>query len=122
MVTSSDGGFTLACITQTPTFGDGVFWLVKVDSYGNLELNQTYGLSAHHSHTSLLVTGDQNYILAGSTRDSLGYRDFWMVEIGETDSGSEVLFFVFVPILIVSTLFVVYVYRKTRKSKSPNFD
>ena len=41
MVVSSDGGYTLACISQTPTFGDGVFWLVKVDSVGNLEWNQT---------------------------------------------------------------------------------
>ena len=42
MVISNDGSYTLACISQTPTFGDGVFWLVKVDSLGKLEWNQTY--------------------------------------------------------------------------------
>ncbi|PVX24404.1 MAG: hypothetical protein CW691_07735, partial [Candidatus Bathyarchaeum sp.] len=83
MVISSDGGYTLACITQTPTFGDGVFWLFTVDSSGSLGLNQTYAVSAHHSHTSLLLTADESYILGGSTRDPMGYRDFWLAKIGE---------------------------------------
>ena len=114
MVISSDGGYALACITQTPTFGDGVFWLFEVDSYGNLGLNQTYGLSAHHSHTSLLITENESFILGGSTRDSLNYRDFWMAEIGEIDSGEEILFYFLVIILIISVLIGMLVYRRSR--------
>jgi len=116
MVISSEGGYTLACISQTPTFGDGVFWLIKVDSFGIMEWNQTYGVSAHHSHTSLLIMADGSYILGGSTRDNMGYRDFWMAKIGGTESGSDFLIFVSIPILVVFVLIVVLIYRRTKKS------
>ena len=112
IVSLGDNGYALACITQPPTFGDGTFWLIKVDSLGGVELNQTYGVSAHHSHTSLLTTADDNYILGGSTRDEFGHRDFWLAEIGEADSGTEFLFSVSIIIVMVIVLIVVIVYRK----------
>ncbi len=126
MTVSSDGGYTLACISQPPVrtstqpFGDGVYWLIKVDSFGNMELNQTYGVSAHHSHTSLLITAEGGYILGGSTRDNSGNQDFWLAKIGETDSGLEVLFLISVPLLVLSALILVLVYRRTHNSKSSN--
>ena len=112
MVNSRDGGFTLACITQTPRFGDGVFWLIQVDSAGNLLENQTYGLSAHHSHTSLLITEKNNYVLAGSTRDQFGFRDFWIGEISGPNEKSTIEFLSL--LLIIATLGVILyiVYKK----------
>jgi predicted secreted protein len=118
MVISSDGGCTLACISQPPTFGDGDFWLAKVDSLGNLLWNQTYGVSAHHSQTSLLTAADGSYIFGGSTRDNMGNQDFWLAKIGETDSGSELLIYFLIPILVVLVFIAVLIYRRTKKSQN----
>ena len=45
IVNSNKGELLLACISQpptrTPNYGDGDFWLAKVDSHGNLLGNQT---------------------------------------------------------------------------------
>ena len=119
MITSSDDDYVLACITQPPTFGDGVFWLVETDSLGNLKGNQTYGVSAHHSHTSLVATADGSYILGGSTRDNMGNRDFWLAKIGETDTGSELLIYLSIPILVVVLMFIaLLIYRRTKNSQN----
>jgi predicted secreted protein len=118
IVISKEGGYTLACITQPPTFGDGEFWLIEVDSLGSLKLNQTYGTSAHHSHTSLLRTTEDNYILGGSTRDTWGLRDFWLVEIGESNTGSEISMLILPPILVIIFLFVFLIYRRASQSYS----
>jgi hypothetical protein len=117
MVISRDGDYALACITQPPRFGDGVFWLVKVDSLGNLKWNQTYGVSAHHGQTSLLTAADGSYILGGSTRDNMGNRDFWLAKIGETESGSEFLIYFLAPILVVLAAIEVLIYRRTKNHK-----
>lgn len=117
IVSLADGGYALACITQPPTFGDGTFWLIETDSLGGLELNQTYGISAHHSHTSLLTTTEENYILGGSTRDEFGQRDFWLAEIGEAHSGTETLLLVSIALLAVIVLFVAIIYRKHKNHR-----
>ena len=116
IVTSGNGGFALACIVQPPTFWDGNFWLITVDSLGNLELNQTYGISAHHSPTSVLNTKDGNLIFAGSTRDSIGFRDYWLAKIGETDMESEVLIIGLSLILVVLMFVGLLIYKRTRNS------
>ena len=129
---SCDGDYILACVSQppvgspTPPYGDGVFWLIEVDSQGNLKWNQTYGVSAHHSHTSLLTTGEENYIfggtkeiyiLGGSTRDERGTRDFWLAEISEADTESMLLIYLIVPIAIVVVFIVALIYRKNKNAQ-----
>ena len=39
LVETSGGGFAIAAVV----FGGADFWLVKTDSYGNMEWNKTYG-------------------------------------------------------------------------------
>jgi predicted secreted protein len=122
IVTSCNGDYTLACVSQppvrtlTPPFGDGVFWLFTIDCLGGLELNQTYGVSAHHSHTSLLVA-DGSYIFGGSTRDNAGYRDFWLVKIGESQIEQEVIIYILIPILVVVVLIILLIYKRNKNSK-----
>jgi hypothetical protein len=114
MVSSSDDGYTLACISQDPIFGDGDFWLAKVDSLGNLLWNQTYGASAHHSQTSLLITTDGSYILGGSIRDSFGNHDFWLAKIAETKTEEELLFYVLIPIGAVLVLLLPIILKRSK--------
>ncbi len=67
LVETSDGGYALA--GETGSFGSGNpnFWLVKTDSYGNVEWNQTYGGAqgtTNNAH-SLVETSDGGYAMAG---------------------------------------------------------
>jgi len=121
---SNKGDFILACVSQpltrTQNYGDGDFWLAKVDSLGNLFWNQTYGVSAHHSQTSLLKAADGSYIFGGSTRDNMGNQDFWLAKISETDSGSELLVYLSIPVLLVLLLIVVLIVRARITKNSQN--
>ena len=77
-------------------------------------LNQTFGVSVHHSHTELLKKDEENYLFLGSTRDDMGFRDFWLAEIGEPKSGLEDLIFVFVTIIVVLLLITVLFYGRKK--------
>ena len=119
VVISSDGGYAMACITQPPTFGDGNFWLIKTNSVGELISNQTYGVSAHHSHASLLTTANEDYIFGGSTRDKFGHRDFLLVKIDETNTETEILLLISITIgVVVIIVATVVYYRKILKKRS----
>lgn len=122
IITSDSGDITLACVTQVsrredlPPFGDGVFWLFTVDSLGNLGLNQTYGVSAHHSHTSLVAV-DDGFIFGGSSRDNAGYRDFWLAKIGESQIEQELLIYILIPILVVVVIVILLIYKRSKNSQ-----
>ncbi len=118
MVISNNEGYALACVSQppvralSPPYGDGVFWLIETDLAGNLVSNQTFGVSAHHSHTSLLKTDEGNYLFLGSTRDSMGFRDFWVAKIdGDNQEWNELL----VPVLLVLVGIIVLVLLVRKK-------
>ncbi len=85
LVQTDDGGYALAGLTgvfSEPIYYD--FWLVKTDSLGNMEWNQTYGGGDSDVAHSVVQTGDGGYAIAGYTRSSVtGYSDFYLVK---TDS------------------------------------
>ena len=84
MVQTDDGGYALAGITDS--FGGGWtdFLLVKTDSYGNMEWNQTYGGPSDDYAYSMVQTDDGGYALAGTTYSvETIYSDLWLVK---TDS------------------------------------
>ena len=85
-VGTSDGGYALAGRTRSFGSGGTDFWLVKVDSSGNHEWNQTYGGTGNDpAHTlveaSLAGTVDGGYVLAGFTVSfGAGGQDGWLVK------------------------------------------
>jgi hypothetical protein len=81
VVQTADGGYALAGITTSYGAGGGDFWLVKTDSSGVAEWNQTYGGSIGDTAQSLVQTSDGGYALAGWT-DSFGagLNDVWLVK------------------------------------------
>ncbi|MFX1252887.1 MAG: hypothetical protein ACFFCZ_14870 [Promethearchaeota archaeon] len=93
LIQTTDGGYALAGRTATYGAGDYDFWLVKTDSNGLSQWNQTYGGVADDAAEALIQTTDGGYALAGWT-NSYGagysetqvykkYGDFWLVK---TDS------------------------------------
>jgi hypothetical protein len=94
LVEVSGGGYALAGYTESFGAGDGDSWLVKTDSLGGLEWNQTYNSGylddlweegTWEEACSLVATSDGKYALAGRlslTYDS-GVSSCWLVK---TDS------------------------------------
>jgi len=89
VVQTADGGYTLA--GNTGSFGAGGLdgYLVKTDSNGNMEWNQTYGGTSSEVACDLVKTMDGGYALAGQTNSfGAGGPDFWLVK---TDSVGNVV-------------------------------
>ena len=64
---TSDGGYVIAGFTKPfMMIGDQEVYLVKTDSGGNMLWNRTYGGPGRDSCSSVQVTGDGGYIIAGT--------------------------------------------------------
>lgn len=81
LVQTADGGFALAGYTASYGVGGSDFWLVKTDSSGSFEWNQTYGGAISDYAHSVVQTEDGGYALAGETNSyGAGNYDFWLVK------------------------------------------
>ncbi len=84
VVQTIDGGYALAG-TSFPSGGNKNAWLVKTDSAGNEEWNQTYGGAYDDVVNSMVKTSDGGYALAGySYSASNATADFWLVKTNST--------------------------------------
>jgi len=76
-----DGGYVLAGYTRSFGAGPGDAWVVRTDTSGNVEWNQTYGGTGDDCARSLIETYDGEYAFAGYTWSSgSGASDFWLVK------------------------------------------
>jgi hypothetical protein len=81
MCESSDGGYTIAGGTYSFGAGDQDFYLVKTDSSGNMQWNNTYGGTGNEWTTSVVQTFDGGYAMFGFTESfGAGDRDFYLVK------------------------------------------
>ena len=82
VVQTNDGGFALAGSKESFDNTDTDFLLIKTDANGNMMWNQTYGETNIEYASSLVVTSDGGYAIAGSTGsyEFLGSRDYWLIK------------------------------------------
>jgi len=79
----------MAGITDYQSHGDLDAWLVKTDSMGNLEWEKSIGRAGLDYGSSLIMTADGGYLLAGHTASfGAGDHDGWLVK---TDSQGNVI-------------------------------
>jgi hypothetical protein len=78
---TGDEGYIIAGSTSSFGVRFSDFWVVKTDSNGNAQWNQTYGGSRIDIAYSIQQTSDGGYIVAGSTNSfGSGSNDFWLVK------------------------------------------
>ena len=103
-IPTSNGGYLLGGYTfsndgdvQSGNHGGIDFWVVKINSTGTIEWEQTYGGSNYDELHSLISTSDGGYLLGGYTGSNdgdiqsgnHGNDDFWVVKIGGTVDVNE---------------------------------
>jgi hypothetical protein len=86
---TNDGGYALACITNSYGAGGHDAWLLKTDANGNLQWNKTYGGTGEDMAWIVLQTADGGYLLGGSTASfGAGSHDAWLIK---TDANGNML-------------------------------
>lgn len=86
---TNDGGYALACITNSYGAGGHDAWLLKTDADGNLQWNKTYGGTNEDGAYIVVQTADEGYFIVGYTKSfGAGNEDAWLIK---TDSAGNML-------------------------------
>ncbi|MBI5073131.1 hypothetical protein HZA99_04900 [Candidatus Woesearchaeota archaeon] len=75
-----DGGYVLAGDTQSSGAGRNDAWLIKTDTDGNKQWEQTFGGSENDSISSFQQTINGGYVLVGYTNSDNTNTDGWLVK------------------------------------------
>lgn len=97
LIVTDDNGFLLGGTTNSPISGDVSiaskgrrdFWIVKIDSVGNIKWDKRFGGESDETLNSVIQTSDNGFLLGGSSfsnksgdvsNNSIGSDDFWIVK------------------------------------------
>jgi hypothetical protein len=95
---TSDGGYVVVGLNYPISLNGGDFWVLKLDSAGNIEWEKAYG-DYEDQPSSIEQTSDGGYIVAGVRDDYNGNTEIWTIKLDSsgdlewqyafgTDSGS----------------------------------
>ncbi len=94
VVQAADGGFVMTGFSESDDFdisntnGSYDFWMVKVDTFGNLAWEHSFGGSGIEVSYDIAKTEDGGYVVVGNTfsndgdiAQNKGASDIWMVKV-----------------------------------------
>ena len=96
---TTDKGYIIAGFTSSTdgdiafSHGGEDFWIIKLDSLGNVQWEETYGGSKNERAHGICVTNDGGYLVAGYSEsdDGMvesdqwnGYSDYWVLKLDES--------------------------------------
>jgi hypothetical protein len=82
IIQSSDGGYVVAGFTSSFGTGGADFYVVKLDSSGNVQWTKTIGGSSDEWAFSIIQSSDGGYVVAGETYSfGAGYFDMYVVKL-----------------------------------------
>ena len=104
IIQTSDGGYLLGGYSESELGGDKTepsnglddFWIIKLDSIGSIEWQNTIGGSGDDQTSSVLQNNEGNFIVAGLSESDISgdktegivggtaYADFWITELNDT--------------------------------------
>ena len=96
VVQSDDGGFVMAGFTESDDYdisntnGSYDFWVIKVDTYGNLLWEHSFGGDGIEISYDIAKTADNGFVVVGNTFSTNGdvflnhgESDMWMIKLDE---------------------------------------
>ena len=90
MVQTADGGLVVAGLTYSKGAGGRDFWVLKLDSTGNLLWDKTFGGSSPDEAHSVVQTADGSLVVAGGTKSKgAGGWDVWVLKLAPDGSLQE---------------------------------
>ena len=85
IIQTSDGGYAVAGYTESKGAGKEDFWVIKLDSKGNMVWDKTFGGSDEDWAISIIQTTDGSYAVAGWTYSKgAGEGDFWVIKLDKS--------------------------------------
>lgn len=85
LAVTSDGGVIVVGSTDSFDDPNGDAWVVKLDAYGAIEWQKTYGGTGDESLIAVHPTSDGGYIAAGYTKSfGVSGTDGWVVKLSST--------------------------------------
>jgi hypothetical protein len=96
VVQANDGGYVVTGFSESTDFdisnnhGSYDYWVIKLDSQGNLLWEKSFGGSEIDQSRAIVKTNDNNYVIAGNSfsndgdiDSNLGSSDFWLIKIND---------------------------------------
>lgn len=100
LIVTEDGGFLVGGYSNSPAskykshsgYGEGDFWVLKLNKDGDIEWQQTIGGSDDDHLYSLIQTNDNGYLIAGDSasqtsgnkrKSNKNGTDFWVIKLDE---------------------------------------
>jgi len=102
IIPAHDGGFLLGAVSYSNASGEkshnnwdpsgfqADYWVIKIDTLGNIEWDSVYGGTGYEELSNILSTDDNGYLLCGTSgsdssgtksQNSIGPTDYWAVKI-----------------------------------------
>ena len=90
--TTSDNGYVFAGFLTIPCGSpDANFWVVKLDSAGNIQWQKSYGGSSTEVAYTIQQTSDQGYIVAGSTASFSSFPGDYHIWVIKLDASGNIV-------------------------------